>query len=214
MNRPVLPTWGFLRLCTLALGTCVLASCKDSAAPGPNISVSPGTAELLVGESRQFSALNGGASVVWSSSAPAVASVVKETGFVVALSRGQSTITAAAGSSTSSAQVTVLAPGAIALSAPTAAFAIPVGGSDPAPQTVTISNAGDKPLGTMSLGATAYGQGQPTGWLTAALSGTAVPFTLTLTPRVGTLVRGTYTAIVPVQSLGIANSPQNVAVSF
>ena len=214
MNRPVLPTWGFLRLCMLALGTCVLASCKEAAAPGPNITVSPGNADLLVGESRQFTALNGGTSVVWTSSAPAVASVVKETGFVVALSRGQTTITATAGSSSSSAQVTVQAPGAIALSAPTADFAVPVGGADPAPKTVTITNGGDKPLGAMSVGAIAYGQGQPTGWLTATLSGTAPPFTLTLTPRVGTLGRGTYTAIVPVLSTGIANSPQNVAVTF
>src|SRR5262249_13375171 len=70
------------------------------------------------------------------------------------------------------------------------------------------------PLGAMSLGTVAYGQGQPTGWLAPVLTGTAVPFTLRLNATVGTLGRGTYTAIVPVQSVGIANSPQNVAVSF
>jgi alpha-amylase len=205
---------GLARLCVLLGAAVLIASCKDANAPAPNITVTPGSAELDVGESRQFTALGGGSSVVWSSSQPDVASVVPQTGFVQALKRGQSTITASAGGASASATVTVLAPAALALSAPTTDFAVLVGGGDPAPKTVSVTNSGDRALGAVTLGTIAYGQGQPNGWLTATASGTNAPLTVTLTPRVGALGRGTYTAIVPVQSTGIANSPQNIAVTF
>ncbi|MGH7461874.1 MAG: hypothetical protein ACREMA_12740, partial [Longimicrobiales bacterium] len=112
------------------------------------------------------------------------------------------------------ANVAVMAPPALALSAATIDFAIPVGGSDPPARTVTVSNSGDVAFAGITLGATAYGQGQPSGWLTVTASGATPPVTVTLTPRAVGLARGTYTAIVPVQAATATNTPQNIAVRF
>jgi hypothetical protein len=140
--------------------------------------------------------------------------VVAQTGFVQGLSRGQARITATAGGANAGADVTVFALAAIELSAPTVDFTIPLGSPDPAAKTVTVTNAGDRPLGAMTVGPVSYGQGQPTGWLTPTITGAAPPFTVTLAPRVGTLTRGTYTALVPVHSAGVGNSPRNIGVTF
>ncbi|MDX2192959.1 MAG: hypothetical protein NW201_06370, partial [Gemmatimonadales bacterium] len=68
------------------------------------------------------------------------------------------------------------------------------GGAAPAPEAVTITNAGNGVLDGLALGAITYGAGQPTGWLTAsALSGTTAPATFTLTASPASLAAGTYT---------------------
>jgi fibronectin type III domain protein len=101
----------------------------------------------------------------------------------------------------------------IGLSETNKSFSATAGSGDPAAQTVAISNAGD---GTLSgLAATiAYGAGQPTGWLSATLSASTAPSTLTLTPTTGSLTAGTYNASVAVTSAPANNSPQAVSVTF
>jgi hypothetical protein len=81
--------------------------------------------------------------------------------------------------------------------------------------TVAVTNSGSGSmsvrLGTVTFGGT---RGGPVnGWLTAALSDTAAPATLTLRPATPGLRDGTYTATIPVTASG-ANSPQNVTLSF
>jgi hypothetical protein len=57
------------------------------------------------------------------------------------------------------------------------------------------------------LGLTAYGSGGA-GWLTASLSDSTAPATLTLSARISGLNAGTYTANVPLTSNVATNSPQ------
>lgn len=102
----------------------------------------------------------------------------------------------------------------IALS-PTSVSFSSIQGGNPDPQTVNVSNGGFGKLSGLGVGTITYGSGQPTGWLTASLSATSAPTTLTLTATSGTLVSGTtYTATVPVTSSVAINSPQTISVTF
>jgi hypothetical protein len=104
----------------------------------------------------------------------------------------------------------------ISLSPASVSFSAQQGGASPSPASVGVTNGGSGTLSGIALGAVTYGAGQPTGWLTATLSGATAPTTLTLTPTVGALAAGTYTATVPVTSTaaGVTNSPQQLAVTF
>jgi hypothetical protein len=101
----------------------------------------------------------------------------------------------------------------ISLTPATVTFAATVGGDNPAVQTVAITNTGTGTLGGLSATVT-YTSGQPTGWLAAALNQTTAPATLTLTPTLGALAEGTYTAQVAVASTSATNSPRTVNVTF
>src|SRR5450759_4221765 len=83
----------------------------------------------------------------------------------------------------------------IALSPTTVSFSSTQGGN-PNPKTVNVSNGGFGKLSGLGVGTITYGSGQPTGWLTASLSATSAPTTLTLTATTsGSLLSGTtYTA--------------------
>jgi hypothetical protein len=137
-----------------------------------------------------------------------VLAVADGTVFVVVVSVARSSIR-------DSARVTVTsAPAPLIGLAPTSiTFNGAAGGSNPAAQTVAVSNAGGQTLTGLAVGTITYGAGG-TGWLTASLGGTTAPATLTLTAATGTLAAGTYTATVPVTAAGVSNSPQNVSVSF
>ncbi|MEP7382403.1 MAG: Ig-like domain-containing protein [Gemmatimonadota bacterium] len=74
------------------------------------------------------------------------------------------------------------------------------GSTDPAAQLLTVNNSGVGALNGLSLGNTSYGSTQPVGWLSASLSTTSAPTTLTMTAAIAGLAPGTYSAIVPVQS--------------
>jgi alpha-tubulin suppressor-like RCC1 family protein len=102
----------------------------------------------------------------------------------------------------------------IALSPTTVSFSSTQGGN-PDPKTVNVSNSGLGKLSGLGVGTITYAAGQPTGWLTASLSATSAPTTLTLTATSGSLVSGTtYTATVPVTSSVAINSPQTISVTF
>jgi hypothetical protein len=81
------------------------------------------------------------------------------------------------------------------------------GTGNPAAATVAITGDGQLALTGLKLGVTAYGSGG-SGWLTAKLSDSTAPATLTLTARISGLNAGTYTANVPLTSSVATNSPQ------
>jgi uncharacterized membrane protein len=100
---------------------------------------------------------------------------------------------------------------AIALAPSTVTFQAEAGGAAPGPQQVAITNAGDGALSGLAAGTIAYGAGA-SGWLTAMLSGTTAPTTLTLAASPAGLAAGTYTATVPVRATG--NLSAAVTVTF
>lgn len=110
---------------------------------------------------------------------------------------------------------TVAKPPTIRLSQASLAFSTTIGGGLPLSQTIAISNAGAGPLAGLSA-TSSYSSGQPSGWLTATLSGSVAPATLTLSASAQGMSAGTYTASVAVASTasGVTNSPQAVKVTM
>jgi len=100
------------------------------------------------------------------------------------------------------------------LSTTSASFSDTLGAAATAAQMITISRADTTtaPLTGLAVGSIIYVG--PPGWLTATLSGTDAPATLTLRENKGTLPVGTYTATVPITSSVAANSPENVTVTL
>jgi hypothetical protein len=109
--------------------------------------------------------------------------------------------------------ITVSPGPAIAVSASTVSFQANTG-TNPGNQTVDITNAGGGSLTGMGLGAITYGAGQPTGWLTAMISGTIAPATITLSVMSSALPQGSYTATVPITSPVASNSPFTLTVNL
>jgi len=83
----------------------------------------------------------------------------------------------------------------------------------PASQLVQITNGGGGTLGNLSTTVT-YSQGHPPGWLSANLSSTTAPASLTLEVDVGSLSATQYVAQVQVSSPDADNSPVNFTVSL
>ncbi len=110
-------------------------------------------------------------------------------------------------------QVTGAAPAGFLLSADSVAFATATPGSDPAPQQVTVAQAGAGALPAPTTAIT-YGPGQLPDWLTATVSGTAPPYTITLEAATGGLFTGLFQASVVVQVDGSPSSPQTLAVDL
>ena len=65
---------------------------------------------------------------------------------------------------------------------------------------IAITNAGTGTLAGLAVGAVTYGQGQPTGWLTARLGADAAPTAISVVADWSALTAGTYTATIPVTS--------------
>lgn len=108
----------------------------------------------------------------------------------------------------------VVAPGpAITLSSPSVVFSAVVGQADPPNQAVQISNGGGGTLSQLTLGPVSYGAG-PTGWLSAALSGSTAPASALFGVSAGPLAPGTYTASVEVRSPVAENSPRTIGVTL
>ncbi|MGH6692563.1 MAG: hypothetical protein ACREF4_17990, partial [Gammaproteobacteria bacterium] len=79
---------------------------------------------------------------------------------------------------------------------------------------VDVSNSGGGTLDDLTLASPVYAAGQPTGWLSAALTSATAPTQLSLQATTGTLAAGTYSATVRVMSAKSSNSPQTLTVSF
>src|SRR5262245_15878261 len=83
-----------------------------------------------------------------------------------------------------------------------------------AQQIVKVTNSGNGNVVGLSQ-SISYAAGQPTGWLTASLSGPTAPVNLTLRANaLPTLPPGSYSATVAVRSINTLISPVNVAVRF
>jgi hypothetical protein len=82
-----------------------------------------------------------------------------------------------------------------------------------APVLVQVTNTGVFPLTNLRITSTTYGVSQPTGWLTATLSATSAPASLSLT-AVAPSTAGTYTATVLVAGDGTAGSAVPLTVTL
>jgi plastocyanin len=219
---------------TISLSTATIgfsATAGGSNPSGQTVSVSNSGTGTLSGLSLDPVAYGAGQPTGWlaagisATTAPATITLNATTGSLVA---GTYTATVTVRSSASgvtnspqaiSVTFTVAAPPpapTIALSPTSLTFNATQGGSSPASQTVNVTNSGTGTLSGLSLDAPAYGSGQPTGWLAAALSGTTAPATVTVTSSTGALTAGTYTATIAVRSTatGVTNSPQSISVTF
>lgn len=98
----------------------------------------------------------------------------------------------------------------IGLSQVSVTFAGEEGAENPAALPIAITGAGISNLSA----STAYLGGAGQGWLDAELSSTTTPATLTLTPVLGELGAGTYTAVVILSGDGAGNSPRGIAVTL
>ncbi len=157
----------------LLLPLLLLASCDDPAGPPVPLTLTPAPLTLGVGESQAMTAAGANGEVTWSSSDVNVATVVPSSGMVTAVGPGTAMITATSGQQTGQASLTVVAP-EMALSATSLSFAATAGQTSPPAQTVNISNAARGILSGLS-GTVTFPAGQPSGWLTAALSSTGHP---------------------------------------
>lgn len=104
-------------------------------------------------------------------------------------------------------------PPSLSLSGASAVFTTTVTGSNPAAQTIQISNGGGGSLGGLQVGL-AYGANQRSGWLSVQLDQAAAPALLTIAAVKGTLPAGVYNATITVNAPGANNGAQTIAVSF
>jgi hypothetical protein len=81
------------------------------------------------------------------------------------------------------------------------------------PAQVQITNSGGGTLSGLSV-TVIYPAGQPTGWLTAAFTGTTAPATLNVTASSLGLSPGAYSATLRITAAGAVNSPLDVPVTF
>jgi len=102
---------------------------------------------------------------------------------------------------------------AIAVSAAPPIFSAAAGGPNPPSQSVAVANGGSGTLSGLSVSVT-YPAGQPTGWLTALMTGPTAPAAVYLAPTSASLSAGTYTAAAGVAAAAASNSPQAVTVTL
>lgn len=85
--------------------------------------------------------------------------------------------------------------------------------TEPSPPAATVQITATGTVTNLALGAITYGSGA-NGWLTASLSGTSTPATLTLTPSTSALPVGTFTASVPISGSGGLSTSYPVSVTI
>jgi hypothetical protein len=208
----------------LAAGVAVWACFDQAITVGPRglavVMVTPENSALRVGQQTRFrasaldssAALVSGGTVVWSSSAPGVATV-NDSGVVTGVAPGTVTVSAAVGGLEGSATVLVdLAP-SIAVSRDSVPFAV-IAGLNAPPDSVTVTNGGGFALAGLQVGMITYGPGAAS-WLTAALSADTAPASLVLMPATaGLTATGVYRASVPVLAPDAENAPRVVEVAL
>ena len=101
----------------------------------------------------------------------------------------------------------------IRLSSSTASFTAFQNAVAPVAKSITLTNAGGGTLSGLSLGSIAYGIGA-TGWLTATLSASTAPGTITVRPISTTLAPGVYIASIPVLSSDTTVVPLSIIVDY
>jgi hypothetical protein len=215
---------GYALIPACAALAAALTACEQvevTSAEVTTIEVSPPEASVQVNATTKFNATvygeNGvpltGRQVEWSSLDPNLASV-DGNGTVRGLAPGTARIRASAEGAMANATVHITAPPPqIVLSPTSLSFSAQRGGSNPAPRAVQVTASGSGTVNGLGV-QVAYPSGQPGGWATATLSGSAAPTTLSVGVTTGTLAAGTYNATVRVESPVAGNSPQNVQVQF
>ncbi len=100
----------------------------------------------------------------------------------------------------------------IGLSPANLSFSATVGASSPSAKTVSVSNIGTGSLRGLSV-SVHYSNGS--GWLTASLSSSSAPSTLTVRPQINALAAGTYSASVRISSsiTGVVNKSIGVSLT-
>lgn len=199
------------------------AACSDTTASQglvvDSVAVAPETASIRQGDTLRLVGTpldqNGvaflGPKVRWLSDNPSVALVAPD-GLVTGGLPGTAVITANVGALSGQAEITVSAAPFAVVSPSTLTFNATAGGTNPPDQTANVSNAGGGSLTDVTVGAVAYGQGQPTGWLTGALS--ADFSTITIRVSIAGLGAGTYDATVPIGIGGSTASGGNLSVTL
>ncbi len=197
-------------------GACTMKDITE--VPIGSVEVQPSSITILEGETRQLSAkvkdesgkvLPAG-TVTWSSDEPSVFTI-DSAGNGEALAPGQATIWATVLGTRGSGTVSVQASPSIVVAKPSLLFSGTVGGADPDPLDLQITNGGGGSVGGISA-TVEYPAGGPTGWISLALAGTSAPTTLTVSSLLGPLEEGTYDATLLLASQDARNSPVAVPV--
>ena len=154
---------------------------------------------------------------VLGSTAPTTLSIVGNAGALAPGTYGAEVEVASSAAGVSAKRIRVIyevvaLPPAIALSRSSVTLTATQGQPNSPSSSIDISNAGNGVLDGLGT-SVSYGSGQPSGWLTAALSQTTAPATLTLTGGVAGLVAGQYDASVEVRG-SAGNSPQFLSVTL
>ncbi len=154
-----------------------------------------------------------GQDVTWSSRNASVASV-DESGVVTGVALGTTTVLASIAGFTDSTVVTVVLPPILVLSDDSVGFSVTAGGSDPAPDTVDVTNGGTAALVGVAVDSVVYGSGA-TGWLAATLDQTEAPAELALQPMTGAITTtGMYAATVWISATDADQSPATLQVTL
>ncbi|MGH7460532.1 MAG: Ig-like domain-containing protein [Longimicrobiales bacterium] len=193
--------------------TVAIAVASITVTPSP-VTMDAGTLVLLTATARdRLNNVLTGRTFTWSSSATGVATV-DATGRVTGVSAGQAVITVRSGTASANVNVTVQVRPTIGLSATSVPFSIAFGEPDPAAVNINVSNIGSGTLSGLAIAnIRATGSTTSTTWLTATLSATTAPATLTVRVARGTLGPGTYTAAFDIQS-NASNGTQTITVTF
>ena len=184
-----------------------------------SVEVDPSDLSLVEGESRTARAVPlgpggeqlTGRTASWATDAASVATVDSD-GKVEAVLAGETTVRATVEGVVGTASVTVLEGPSVSLSESAAKLAAVVG-RDSDEHVVDVTNRGHGVLSGLST-SLAYRSGDPTGWLTAGLSGTTAPASLTLAASAAALTTGTYRATVTVASPSNGGSSAKVTVDL
>ncbi len=167
----------------------------------------PGTGTLSFTDSKSQSWLTVSPS---SGSAPATLTVSVKIAGLQAGTYTDSIQVSAAGAQNSPQTVpvtlTISGPPALSVSPSSLSFAAVAGGSNPASQSIQITNTG---AGTLS-----FTDSKSQSWLTVSPSSGSTPGTLTASVNITGLPAGTYTDSIQVSAAGAPNSPQTVSVTL
>jgi Big-like domain-containing protein len=212
------PVTRYYLFAALLAGAAIVYACTTDTAIGPDVAlaslyIEPDSAVMVLDDTLGLTAVGVDSTgrrfahtrVRWSTSGTAIS--LSPNGVVVALGTGTATVTANAGDVSATAVVTVTPKPIFATSRDTVPLTGIASGPDPAPQTVTITNAGGGTLAP-AVDSIRYGPGA-TGWLQAAIA-TGVPDTLTVTAATAGLAISSYSATV---FLGAPNAtPKSITV--
>jgi hypothetical protein len=183
-----------------------------------SVTVSPDSAGVGVGGTRQFSATARDAggqplatqpTFTWSSTNPGVAPV-SATGLATGVSAGTVTIIAAAGTVQGTAKLVVAAAGPSITLTPSVLNTSATAGQSPGPQTFRITNTGGGTLNwTATPDASWMSLSRTSGSLAAGASDS-----VTVSYSVSNVAAGVYTGAIAVAAQGATNSPVNLVVNL